>query len=110
MAEDGDFDQDKLQSEFREIDIQKELIMKMPLTVKVLQEQLTRAFTVLELIRGHHVILAVGNTGCGKSTMLTSLVFGPDSLEEKVLTQDIPILKKDGSVLKTKKKKTKVIE
>ena len=27
------------------------------------------------------LIIAVGNTGCGKSTMLNSLVFGSDSLE-----------------------------
>ena len=29
------------------------------------------------------VILALGNTGCGKSTMFTSLAFGIDSLEVK---------------------------
>ena len=28
-------------------------------------------------------MIAIGNTGCGKSTMLSSLMFGPDKLEEK---------------------------
>lgn len=27
------------------------------------------------------LVLALGNTGCGKSTMLSSLIFGPENLE-----------------------------
>lgn len=41
---------------------------------KVLKEQLSQ-------IEGKEVILAIGQTGCGKSTMLTALVYGPDSLK-----------------------------
>lgn len=29
------------------------------------------------------VVLAIGTTGCGKSTMLNSLIWGPESLEIK---------------------------
>ena len=32
--------------------------------------------------QGQELILACGNTGCGKSTLITSLVFGTDKLEE----------------------------
>ena len=35
------------------------------------------------------MIVAVGNTGCGKSTMLSSIIYGPDSLYEKKFTEKI---------------------
>ena len=38
---------------------------------------LEEAFKYLSKIEGKNIILAVGNTGCGKSTMLTSLMYGP---------------------------------
>lgn len=41
------------------------------------------------------IVLAVGNTGCGKSTLFSALVFGPDALEEKRI--EIPRLKQDGT-------------
>lgn len=34
-----------------------------------------------------NLILAIGNTGCGKSTMMTSIMFGTDSLEFKKFTE-----------------------
>lgn len=58
----------------------------MQLDIKVLKECLAKAFKGLDLIKGHEIILAIGNTGCGKSTMLTSLVFGPGALEEREIT------------------------
>ena len=39
----------------------------------------------LSIIKDGNVILVLGNTGCGKSTMLSSIVYGPDNLE---LTKD----------------------
>ena len=33
-------------------------------------------------LRERDLILAIGNTGSGKSTMFSSLVFGPDHLQE----------------------------
>ena len=35
--------------------------------------------------------MAIGNTGCGKSTMLNGLVLGPDSLEETNITVEMEI-------------------
>ena len=33
-------------------------------------------------LKERDLILAIGNTGSGKSTMFSSLVFGPDQLQE----------------------------
>lgn len=35
-------------------------------------------------IADKQLLIAVGNTGCGKSTMISSLVFGPEMLELKM--------------------------
>ena len=83
--------------------------MKLPLNIKTLKDCLAKAFKALDLIKGHEMIVAIGNTGCGKSTMLTSLVFGPAALEEREIINEIEI-KKNGKVIKTKKKKTTVID
>ena len=34
-------------------------------------------------IKGENIVIAIGNSGSGKSTMRTSLIYGPDKLEEK---------------------------
>ena len=34
------------------------------------------------MLKDGDLIVAIGNTGCGKSTMLTSLIYGCDSLKE----------------------------
>jgi len=39
------------------------------------------AFQSLQAIDGEDLLITLGNTGCGKSTMLSSLLFGPESLE-----------------------------
>ena len=38
-------------------------------------------FKNLDQIRDCELIMAIGNTGCGKSTMISSLVFGPEMHE-----------------------------
>lgn len=38
----------------------------------------------LKILKDADVVLVLGNTGCGKSTMLSSLIYGPHSLEEKI--------------------------
>lgn len=35
------------------------------------------------MIKGEDIVITIGNTGSGKSTMLTSLIFGTDKLTEK---------------------------
>lgn len=65
--------------------------------VKVLKE----AFKVLDQnqIEKADIILAVGNTGCGKSTILNSLVFGPDSLQLKKIEEQYQVQTPDGRVV-----------
>ena len=47
----------------------------------------------LEKIKNKDLIIVLGNTGCGKSTMLNSLLLGPDSLHE-IKQQDMNAKKK----------------
>jgi len=37
----------------------------------------------LSVLKNGNIILTLGNSGCGKSTLLASLIYGPESLEEK---------------------------
>lgn len=41
---------------------------------------LEEAYKTLQPIVQANLILAIGGTGCGKSTMLTSMMFGKDAL------------------------------
>ena len=58
----------------------------MPCTLGNLIEILKRAQNyILEHVPNlseGSLIIAIGNTGCGKSTMLTSLIYGTESLQE----------------------------
>jgi len=45
---------------------------------------LEEAIEALKILKDEDVVLVLGNTGSGKSTMLSSLIYGPDTLEEKV--------------------------
>lgn len=38
------------------------------------------------------MVIAIGNTGCGKSTMFSSLLYGPDALEKKAIFEEVEIL------------------
>lgn len=50
------------------------------------------AFNQFEAADDAEIVLAIGNTGCGKSTMLTSLVDGPNSLQVKTYKEEFDIL------------------
>ena len=52
---------------------------------------LEEAYKMLNDINHANLILAIGSTGCGKSTMLTSLMFGPDSLENKKTKEELEV-------------------
>lgn len=43
-------------------------------------DYLTLAKEQLDILCDGNVVLILGNTGCGKSTMLSSLVYGPENL------------------------------
>ena len=60
----------------------KEQIKTLDLNLFELVRCLKEAFRNMVVVSGQDVVLTLGATGCGKSTMLTSLVFGPESLEQ----------------------------
>ena len=61
-------------------------------------------------------MIAIGNTGCGKSTMFSSLLYGPGALEKKAIFEEVEILapsgrdRKKGASGVTKKHKRFVID
>ena len=57
----------------------------MPFRLYEIVSILKAALIDLEKIEDKDVIIVLGNTGCGKSTMLNSLLLGPDSLEETTI-------------------------
>ena len=66
---------------------------------------LEEAYKTLNKVNQSNLILAVGNTGCGKSTMMTSLMFGVDALEETKIEYEIEIPMANAPNRKKKKKK-----
>lgn len=83
----------------------KEVVKKLPLT---LDNVIKVCEVVLEKIKEQKIenetlLLAIGNTGCGKSTMISSLVFGPNRHELRDKLFDAV----DG---KKKKPKIKIID
>ena len=66
---------------FDEMRIDKETLKNKECTLVNLAMALKLVFDELEAAEGADLVLAIGNTGCGKSTMLTSIVYGPGHLE-----------------------------
>ena len=67
----------------------KESIAKMECSLTNLVKILKWAFEKVKVIEGEDVVVALGNTGCGKSTMFTSLILGPEALELKKLEETV---------------------
>ena len=65
--------------------LEKENIETLRKSIGNIAEVLNAALTKFEEVNEKNVILAVGNTGSGKSTMLTSLIYGTEMLEESEL-------------------------
>lgn len=59
----------------------KEDVEKLHCNLSNIANVVREAFESLDAIDDHDLILAIGNTGCGKSTMLSSILFGTESLE-----------------------------
>ena len=71
--------------------LNKEVIKDMAVTLDNLVLILEEAYKKLTDINHANLILAIGSTGCGKSTMLSSLMFGPDALEMKKTKKEIDV-------------------
>lgn len=95
-----------------EMRIDKETLKTKDCTLVNLAMALKKVFDELEAAEGADLVLAIGNTGCGKSTMLTSIVYGPGhlSIVTRELTIETSVIDKATGKKKTKQRKTKVIE
>lgn len=60
-------------------------------------------FGQVEKANDKEIVVALGNPGCGKSTMMTSLVYGPHSLERKKVEYEFEIPSSDGTIQLKKK-------
>ena len=63
--------------------IDKEKVKRLKCNLRNIYRVLSAAFKQLSPAHGADLVVAVGNTGCGKSTMLTSVLFGADALEKR---------------------------
>ena len=63
--------------------LKKSEVIKRELSLSSIHVVLREGFKVLQKIKGAHIVLVIGNTGSGKSTMLSSLLRGPEFLEVK---------------------------
>jgi len=81
--------------------LEKDNLVQKKCTLGNLVKVLKEAFKVLDQnqIEKADIILAIGNTGCGKSTILNSLVFGPDSLQLKKIEEQYQVRTPDGRVV-----------
>ena len=76
----------------------KEMVKAQKFTLRNLTKFLNIAIKGLKQIEGSDdLIMAIGNTGCGKSTLITSLIYGPEALEEKMIEIPIQVVQSDGT-------------
>jgi len=60
------------------------------------------------MVQDKSLLLSIGNTGCGKSTMFNSLIYGPECLKRK--TEKVEIAVPEGDQIVMKKKNRVVID
>ena len=77
------------------------------LNLITITDVLERAFEFMTFHK--NIVITMGNSGCGKSTMLSSLLFGKDCLEQKDIVMEITNIDSSGNEVK-KDKKCKVID
>ena len=83
----------------------KEEIKKMDCNFENLIPLLDLIFETFNMVEGADLLISVGNTGSGKSTMINSLMYGASTLEEKELEFQVR-----GHRGKMKKVQRRVIE
>lgn len=82
--------------------LDKEVVKSMAMTLDNMILILEQAFKTLKNVNDGNLILAIGNTGCGKSTMMSSLMFGSEALEIRRELQEIEVPLVGGGVKKKK--------
>lgn len=71
--------QDYLYTEI--VDVRKEDVKTMKPDLINLQRILKAGFKKVDQVKFKNIILVIGNTGCGKSTILNSMILGAEKLE-----------------------------
>ena len=84
-------------------------MIKRELSLTSIHSVLAEGFKFLRQIQGANIVLVIGNTGSGKSTMLSSLLKGPESLELKQITFTIEVPNTNGTTI-TREKTKNVID
>ena len=74
-----------------------------------LHDYLTDAFKYIDKVRGLQCIIAFGNTGSGKSTMLNSLIYGGESIITVMKEEEKQVPASNGK-FETKKLRRKTID
>lgn len=70
--------------------VEKDEVSKLPGNLSNLVNVLNKAYQLVQTgAKGGDLLVCLGNTGCGKSTMLTSLIFGTDALDVKSIKKEI---------------------
>ena len=78
------------------------------MTLDNLYGYLKESFKYISVVKDSPCIIALGNTGCGKSTMFNSLIYGPECLKKK--TEKVEIAVPEGDQIVMKKKNRVVID
>lgn len=84
---------DSMHEYLDDMKIDKESLKNKDCNLVNLAMALKLVFDQLEAAQDANLVLAVGNTGCGKSTMLSSLVYGPGHLSVTVKNDEIDTAK-----------------
>ena len=80
----------------------------MGLTLENIVLILEQVFKKIDGLQDKDLVIMLGNSGDGKTTALSSLVHGPDALQEKTVTELMKI--EVAGITKEKKMKSKIIE
>ena len=73
------------------------------MNLEVLYQQLVEMFNYINILRNQQCIIAFGYTGCGKSTMFNSLIFGPSSVRVVNVETEIEVPLLNGKTIRKKK-------
>ena len=90
--------------------LDKENIEQLKKQIANIAEVLKAALTKFEETKGKDIILAIGNTGSGKSTMLTSLIYGTNFLKEDKQPYYINVKNEQGGFKKKRKHNTVIVQ
>ena len=78
----------------------KEIVKKIKTDIPNLACILKQAFKKLSQAKDKEIIVAIGNSAAGKSTMLTSMIYGPESLQLKTIVENKKL--PDGRIIERK--------